>query len=512
MRHTGKTRELFERLLESEDSARRGPAFEKVLGEQLTADGFIVHVNPKTARPRQTDLLAIRESEHFLIEAKWRKRSIDIGDVDSLRMRLNRIPSDIVGCIFNMSGYSSRAITQVENDRAREILLFNAAEINSIFAGRLEVHELIRRKRETLRVDGRVWFHDSKTESSACRKNFPPPCREFRTKTGAVPLVAFPSDNDETVFFLDIPETGAVDTFVSMELRLAIHDTAELADVLATVQETVGLSEGGTFSIQQLGRAWYGFGAQNFLDAIENWEQRYSKAKLKSPHHSEDLVFLDRSGGALIALTSRQRVGDSTFLHASELEIQLPGIPVDVSKFQELARKTGNQDALFQTSLGSGLHSAHFKAGQIKLVPQSKIVNSNLGEEWVCGIVAKNPFTASRMKRLAGSLGEFFPRHLPDPKYLLCAVSDQYLLRDEVSNLSVRSAFGTWIGHVPVLNVRCTWEDHIVCSQDASMNEALLAELSAAIEPEDVPVDPAVEALFDQLSRNAPKPAKNKRR
>ena len=69
-----------------------------------------------------------------------------------------------------------------------------------------------------------------------------------------------------------------------------------------------------------------------------------------------------------------------------------------------------------------------------------------------------------------------------------------------------------WIGHVPVLNVRCTWEDHIVCSQDASMNEALLAELSDAIEPEDVPVDPAVEALFDQLSRNAPKPAKNKRR
>ena len=255
MRHTGKTRELFERLLESEDSARRGPAFEKVLGEQLTADGFIVHFNPKTARPRQTDLLAIRESEHFLIEAKWRKRSIDIGDVDSLRMRLNRIPSDIVGCIFNMSGYSSRAITQVENDRAREMLLFNAAEINSIFAGRLEVHELIRRKRETLRVDGRVWFHDSKTESSACRKNFPPPCREFRTKTGAVPLVAFPSDNDETFSSSIFRRPGQSIHSFRWSFRLAIHDTAELADVLATVQETVGLSEEGTFSIQQLARA-----------------------------------------------------------------------------------------------------------------------------------------------------------------------------------------------------------------------------------------------------------------
>jgi hypothetical protein len=156
MRHSGKTRELFERLLESEDAAGRGPAFEKVLGERLTADGFTVHFNPKTARPRQTDLLAIHESEHFLIEAKWRKRSIDVADVDSLRMRLNRLPSDIVGCIFNMSDYGSGAIEQVESDRTREILLFNAAEINSIFADRLDVHELIRRKRETLRIEGQV--------------------------------------------------------------------------------------------------------------------------------------------------------------------------------------------------------------------------------------------------------------------------------------------------------------------------------------------------------------------
>jgi hypothetical protein len=512
MRHTGKTRELFERLLESEDAAGRGPAFEKLLGVRLDADGFTVHFNPKTARPRQTDLLAIRESQHFLIEAKWRKRSIDVGDVDSLRMRLNRVPSDIVGCIFNMSGYSSAAIKQVESDRSREILLFNAAEINSIFADRLDVHELIRRKREMLRVEGRVWFDDSRPESSARRKNFPLPRREFRTKTGAAPLVGFPSANDKTVFFFDIPETEAIDTFVSMELGLAIHHTAELADVLEALQETVGLSDQGTFSIQQLSHAWYGFGAQNFLDAIGNWEQRYSKAKLKSPHHSEDLVFIDLCGPALIALTSRQRVGDSTFLHASELEIQLPGIPVDLSKFQELARKTGNPDALFQTSLGSGLHSAHFKAGQVKLVPLSKIVSADHGEEWVSGIVAKNPFTASRMKRLSGSLGEFFPQHLPEPKYLLCEVSDQYLLCDEVSNLSVRSVFGTCIGHVPVLNVRCTWEDHVQRLKDTSVNEALLAEIPDVIEPEDEPVNRAVEALFDRLSHDAPKPANKTRR
>jgi hypothetical protein len=505
MRHTGKTRELFEGLLESEDAASRGPAFEKLLGSRLIIEGFDVRFNPKTARPRQTDLVAIRESQHFLIEAKWRKRNIDVGEVDDLRVRLSRTPSDIVGCIFNMSGYTSGAIDQVENNRAREILLFNAAEINSIFADRLKVHELVRRKRESLRIDGRVWFDDSRLGSSVDRRNFPAPCREFRTKNGAAPQVALPSDNDNTIFFLDIPETGATDTFASMELRLAIHDTAELADALEIIQETVGLSEQGTFSIQQLSHAWYGFGAQNFLDAIENWEQRYSDAKLKSPHHSEDLVFLDRSGSSLIALSSRQRIGHSTFLHASELEIQLPGIPVDLTRIQELARKTGNPDAFFQTNLGSGLHSAHFKAGQLKLVPLSKIISADHGEEWVSGIVAKNPFTASRMKRLAGDLGEFFPRHLPQPKQLLCTVSDQYLSRDEVSNLSVRSVFGTWIGHVPVLNVRCTWEEHVLHSRDTSVNEALLAEIPDVMQPKEEPVNKAVEALFDRLSQDSPK-------
>ena len=504
-------REVFDRLLDCEDAVGRGRAFEKLLGAQLTADGFDVRINPKTARPRQTDLLAIRDSQHYLIEAKWRKRSVDVADVDDLRMRLSRIPSDFVGCIFNMAGYTSGAIQQVESDRTREILLFNAAEINSIFTARFAVHELIRRKREILRIKGRVWFDDSKPELSVCSRNFPRPGREFRTKTGAATLVAFPSDNDETTFFLDIPETGAIDTFVSMELRLAIHDTAELANVFETIQNTVGLSDQGSFSIQQLSYAWYGFGVQNFLDAIGNWEKRYSDARLKSPHHSEDLVFFDRSGSTLIALTSRQRVGDSTFLHASELKIQLPGIPVDLSKFQELARRTGNPNAHFQTSLGSGLQSAHFKAGKVRLMPHSKIVSIDRGEEWVSGIVAKNPFTTNRMKRLAENLGESFPRHLSEPKHLLCTVDDWFLLRDGVSNLSVRSVFGTWIGHVPVLNVRCTWEEPALHSKSTSVNEKLLAEIPDVIEPDCEPGIRAVKALLDQLSCDVDTPTRKKR-
>ncbi|MGC2617675.1 MAG: hypothetical protein WA414_01475 [Acidobacteriaceae bacterium] len=72
--------------------------------------------------------------------------------------------------------------------------------------------------------------------------------------------------------------------------------------------------------------------------------------------------------------------------------------------------------------------------------------------------------------------------------------------------------FGDRAMNVPVLNVRRTWEDHVLRSKVTSVNEALLAEIPDAIVPEDEPVDRAVAALFDRLSLDASKPAKKKRR
>jgi hypothetical protein len=133
------------------------------------------------------------------------------------------------------------------------------------------------------------------------------------------------------------------------------------------------------------------------------------------------------------------------------------------------------------------------------------------GQEWVSGIVAKNPFTANRMKRLAASFDEFFQQHLTEPKYLLCAVDDWYPNRDEVSKFSVRSVYGTWIGHVPVLNVHRSWEDHVRRSQDTSVNESLLAEVPNLIGAEDGSVNRAVEALFDRLSHDSPNSVKKEK-
>ena len=502
MRQARQLHQLFERLLASDDVAGRGRAFEQLLNGRLLLDGFSVHPNPKAAKPRQTDLVAVSNSQHFLIEAKWRKRKVDVADIGNLRDRLRRTPQDFIGCIFNMSDFTAGAIEEVESDRTREILLFSPAEVNSVFSDRVTIQELVTRKREALRIDGTVLFADPESDCAPATHRFPEPHRQLRMGEGTVPLVSFPSDNDDTTFFLEIPEIGSFETFASMTLRLDIYTANELANLLAVIENTVGLSENGCFRIQQLSHAWYGFGVNDFLEAIGNSEERYAEAKLRSPHHSEDLHYVDLAGSTLISLSSRQRVGDSTFLHGSELEIQLAGIPVDLSNLEELAKRTGNPQALIETISRSGLHSTHFRAGNVKLVPVQRMTTIDHGQEWVSGIVAKNPFSVSRMRRLGSQLGDFFPRHLAKPKYLLCAMDQWHPIHDEVSNLSVSSIFGIWIGHAPVLNVRCTWQDYIQRSSPKSDTEALLRGIPNNIGEEDRDVNRAVEALLNRIQPN----------
>ncbi len=148
----------LEDLFDDVDHPKRGRRFEKLLSSFLASQRFEVRLNPRSAAPRQTDILATDGSGDYLIEAKWLKRRIDIQDVDSLRSRLARTPADVVGCLFSMSDYGEAALKGVRDDRTREILLFNAAEIYGSFTGRWELRDLLRRKRRALREDAEVVF------------------------------------------------------------------------------------------------------------------------------------------------------------------------------------------------------------------------------------------------------------------------------------------------------------------------------------------------------------------
>src|SRR5262245_13292239 len=72
-------------------AARRGRALESFVADLFRQAKFRVRPDPRAAKPRQTDILASKVGDVYLIECKWRSDKANIDDLDSLRSRLRRI-------------------------------------------------------------------------------------------------------------------------------------------------------------------------------------------------------------------------------------------------------------------------------------------------------------------------------------------------------------------------------------------------------------------------------------
>jgi hypothetical protein len=191
----------FDELLRDDDRQRRGYQFQKWLHDVLLRAGFEVHANPRTAKPRQTDIYARRSSCDYLIEAKFRKAPVDVSDIDALRSRLGRTPGDVVGCLFSLSDYRSTAINAVADNRTREILLFNAAEIQYLARSPATLPRLVEEKRVSLRVQARVKFV-SKDEDDTFPSEIRLPSSELQFWSGgrATGCIASAANNFDIVF------------------------------------------------------------------------------------------------------------------------------------------------------------------------------------------------------------------------------------------------------------------------------------------------------------------------
>jgi hypothetical protein len=161
--------------LEKETNARRrGLLFEGVIADLFRTLRFEVQPNAGTARPRQTDLLAIRGNDRYLIECKWRATTADIDDIDSLRARLRRA-FGATELMISMAGFSGTAISDVSAHRDQPILLISGDELRNL--GRLRGNgllDLLWHTREALFTDGGRWSTsrrgaDARGNAGRCR-------------------------------------------------------------------------------------------------------------------------------------------------------------------------------------------------------------------------------------------------------------------------------------------------------------------------------------------------------
>jgi hypothetical protein len=87
---------LLAELHAARDPQLRGPEFELLLQKLFRLSGFDAVRDPLIAHPRQTDLLARRGAQLFLLEAKWQRDPININNLDAMESRLRRAPRCVV--------------------------------------------------------------------------------------------------------------------------------------------------------------------------------------------------------------------------------------------------------------------------------------------------------------------------------------------------------------------------------------------------------------------------------
>jgi Restriction endonuclease len=164
----------------------RGRAFESVVADLFRHNHFDVRPNPRAARPRQTDLVATKVAEAYLIECKWRSDKATIDDLDTLRSRLRRTDRGMTGILVSMSGFTGTVVSDVGNHRSQPILLLSHDEIKALAATPDDLPLLLQRKKTALVTDGEVLLDEPPRTGARRRRaqDVPASTRQFMLTNG----------------------------------------------------------------------------------------------------------------------------------------------------------------------------------------------------------------------------------------------------------------------------------------------------------------------------------------
>jgi Holliday junction resolvase len=447
----------------------KGRGYEAQIAELFTNAGFEVITNPKSARPRQTDLIVRDGAVDFLIEVKNQAKKIDSGDIDSLRSRLARVSHDVVGIIVTKSTLTDSAVAVIEADRSREILVFINDEVENICSRWQNVRALIERKRTAFRIQGKVWF-STKRDLEFSKIRLPSGNLEFRINEATIPYFEMRSGFAGAIYALEIPDTGwgsFAGEGARLSIQLALSSIPELRNVLGYLHKKFGLSRNGVFSIQQTECCWQGSGAEEFASAVHNWKDRYKKSSSKRLHHSEEVRYFDQIRNGWVELSAQQRVwveqSREAMLHQSELVIQMPGIPVDASPFVKLCQYVGNEWAEFQYfSHRMTVRKRLKRTLPIKMVGRiTRKADNDEGLPLKCpvvvGVIGRNPFY--KRKSLPDELeaSEIPLAELAETELLICSLRDWHDDGDLVDRYDLQGIEATVGGCGAILRPFGTW-------------------------------------------------------
>jgi len=452
-------RARFSQLLKLPNPHLRGKQFEKMLADLMHVEGCEVSLNSVAAKPRQTDFAINCAEGTFLAEAKWKKGRVDVGDIDSLRSRIRRGVPGTWGCIFSMSDYSKTALDELSRDKALPILPFNAAEINLLFNGKLSFLEVLHRKKSNLRDKSKLLFVVQK--NAGPHASFDPPTEQIVRKKRHVEWWECEATEYDLVYARSCPYVAwNSDLPQAVTTTVDVSSLEDLERVFLAASKALNLSGNGSFTIYQENRNWHGIGISNWAKCISDWKKRYATQSWDSYHHSEELAYFEQFDVGMFAISGRQRVGDSTFLHSFELEFLLPGIPIDTDRYKTFMQIAGASFPFFYQKRNPERSVIHLKPS-VPLDVCGLIVSTKLQQllPSISGVVAVNPFFRANMKSVLRE------RYVPEADWateseiLVCHLKDWIPYGTEVDEYKLMNFSFAQIRGLRLVVPSCTWSN-----------------------------------------------------
>lgn len=94
-------------------------------------------------------------SEHFLVEAKWQKDPTSRGDLDIFSAKVRRRGENTLGLFLAISGFEPTAVDLHSGNRS-PMMLMDGADLYAVLEERIDLRDLLRRKRRETSMTGRV--------------------------------------------------------------------------------------------------------------------------------------------------------------------------------------------------------------------------------------------------------------------------------------------------------------------------------------------------------------------
>jgi hypothetical protein len=375
-----------------------------------------------------------------------------------VRDKLSYTPKDVFACVFSMSGYSEPALQEFCSDRTREIILFNAREMRAIVKGAITFEELLIEKRDVFKVHAEAWFWDSEDDVPSWSHLRSGP-DTFRVGREARPWLLCETGHEDAIFSTEtIDFRGrAMGAVHSLYMRLNVRTIPDLRRLLQIADNQLGLTIESSFAIHQQSAGWFGFGTENFVTAVEDRQARYQELNWNRYHHSEELGFVSpiKTGG-MFCLSSRQSTASGNHIDTTEVEVLMPGIPVDMSNIKRFCRLMGSPDAIFETVQEYPVSTVAFHPGT-KVEPIATIISTWKTEKWTSGFVARNPFRGKKPPFVERDKIDHVFWILRNHEFLFCTLRSWHPSDQLMDHYRLCFVEGGFLGHYPVFWIVCDW-------------------------------------------------------